>query len=85
MSSKHTDWKTLVQRNQAATNVLPAGWDTREQVAGKLDCSEDNVRRLLAPLIKSKEVSVGAFPVWDPVLKKVVKVTAYKHNGTAGA
>ena len=82
-SNRRTDWKTLVQKEQAKTNVLPEGWHTREEVAIQLECSEDNVRRLLTPLIKAKEVQVGAFPVWDNVTKKVIRVTAYKHSPKA--
>lgn len=73
-----TNWKTLVEANNAKTYVLPEGWDTKEKVAEQLECSEDRVRLLLAPALKNGTVEAGTFPLWDDVTKRVVRVTAYR-------
>lgn len=72
------NWKSYVEKTQAKTYVLPAGWDSREKVAADLDCSEENVRRMLAPAIKAGEVEVNIFPVWDDITKRIMRVTAYR-------
>ncbi len=75
------NWKSYVEKTQAKTYVLPDGWDSRAKVAEDLDCSEDNVRRLLAPAIKSGEVEMQIFPVWDEITKRIMRTTAYRRNG----
>jgi DNA-binding transcriptional regulator LsrR (DeoR family) len=72
------NWKLLVEKSQAKNYTLPAGWDTKEKVAEKLECSEGNVNKLLASAIKSKAVEVKAFPVFDKITKKVLRLTAYR-------
>lgn len=72
------NWKSYVEKTQAKTYVLPPGWDSRDKVAVDLDCSEDNVRRLLAPAIKSGEVEMQIYPVWDEMTKRIVRTTAYR-------
>ena len=34
----------------------------------------------LAPGIKAGELETAVFPVWDPVCKRVVRVTAYRQK-----
>lgn len=72
------NWKSLVESSLAAANVLPEGWDSRETVATQLQCSEDRVREYLAPALKSRQVEMKVFPVWDKLTKRVVRVTAYR-------
>ena len=73
-----TNWKTLVETQNAKSYVLPDGWDSRETVAEMLECSEDRVRIWLAPALKNGTVETAVFPVWDDVTKRVVRVTAYR-------
>jgi len=72
------NWKTHVERISARNFVLPPGWDSREKVANDIECSPERVRINLAPAVKSGEVEVGVFPVWDSVTKRVVRTTAYR-------
>jgi hypothetical protein len=73
-----TNWKNLVETNNAKTFVLPAGWDSRDDVAVQLECSPERVKFLLAPAIKGSSVEVKTFPVWDPTTKKVIRQIAYR-------
>ena len=73
-----TDWKSLVESQSAKTFVLPKGWDSREKIAERLECSPDRVRVLLGPGIKSGALEMAVFPVWDSVTKRVVRTTAYR-------
>lgn len=74
------NWKSLVEAQNRKTYVLPLGWDSRDKVAEQLECSVDNVRVLLAPAIRAKAVEVQQFPVWDDIIKKVVRITAYRRR-----
>lgn len=69
-----------MEKQQAKLYVLPDGWDSKQKVAEQLECSEGNVNRLLAPAIKDKSVEVKAFAVFDPITKKLMRVTAYKQR-----
>lgn len=72
------NWKNLVEESHAKTYKLPQGWDSRDTIADQLGCSNENVRRLLAPAIKAGTIETGAFSVWDDLTKKLVRVTAYR-------
>lgn len=72
------NWKQLVEADNARIYVLPEGWDTKEKIAQQLGCSEDSVRKHLAPALKARRVEVREFPVWDSVLKRLRRVTAYR-------
>jgi hypothetical protein len=73
-----TNWKTFVNKDSAKRFVLPPGWDSREVIADQLECSPDRVREVLAPAIRSGEVEVKQFPVWDAKLGRKVMVTAFR-------
>ena len=73
-----TNWKAYTEQLQAKQYVLPDGWDSREKIATDLDCSEDGVRRVLSPALKSGAVECKQFPIWDKVTKRVKSVTAYR-------
>lgn len=73
-----TNWKSFLETTQAKTYVLPKGWDTKEKVAEMLGCSDERVRLLLSPAIKSGEVEMKVFPVFDKVTHTVRRVTAYR-------
>lgn len=73
-----TNWKTLVEKKNAQTYVLPDGWDSRATVAEQLECSEDKVDHNLRPALKSGEVEKQQFVVWDKDLGRKVMVIAYR-------
>lgn len=73
-----TNWKSFVESTQAKAYTLPEGWDTRETIADQLGCSCDNVRKLMAPAIKSGAVEFKQLPIWDKTLKRVRSVAAYR-------
>ena len=75
-----TNWKTVVEKQNKKTYQWPEGWDTREEVAEQLECSTDRVGQVLAPGIRAGEIEVQAFPVWDDLLKRVVRVTGYRRR-----
>lgn len=70
-------WKTFVEQSQAKQFVLPAGWDARDTIAEDLGCSSDNVRKLLAPAVKSGAVEFKQLPIFDKVTRKVRSVACY--------
>lgn len=76
------NWKTLVEKENARTFVLPKGWDSRDTIAAQLDCSPERVRDHLRPALKSGKVKEQQFKVWDPNLKRNVMVTAYSEATT---
>ncbi len=73
-----TNWKSFTETLQSKTYKKPDGWDTREAIAEQLGCSVDNVRKLLAPAIKSGAVEFKQLPIWDAVTKKVKSVACYR-------
>lgn len=73
-------WSKIVETQNAKTYTWPADWDTREEVARQLGCSEENVAKVLLPAIKSGEVESKTFQVWDPSQKRVVRRTGYREN-----
>ena len=79
------NWKSFVETAQAKEYVLPEGWDSREKIATDLGISQDAVQRMFSPLVKSGVIETGQFPVFDKILKKVVKITAYRKRETAPA
>lgn len=72
-----TNWKNLVEKDNAEVYVLPKGWDSKETVAGQLECSEDKVDDHLRPALKSGKVTKKQFRVWNEQIKRVILVTAY--------
>ena len=73
-----TNWKSLVESQNAKTFVLPEGWDSREKIAEQLGCSPERVREHLAPAIRARTVEMKQFIVWDNDTKAKVKMTAYR-------
>ena len=72
------NWKNLVEAEYEKAYVLPEGWDSKEKIAEQLGCADDSVRRCLAPALKNGSIETAVFPVWDPVTKRIVRVTAYR-------
>jgi hypothetical protein len=77
------NWKELVEKQNAKTFVLPTGWDARDKVAEQLGCAPDRVAEYLRPSLKAGAVEQGQFPVWDAMLKRVVRVVAYRKGNYA--
>lgn len=73
-----TDYKSIVEQQNKKAYRWPSGWDTREVAAAQLECPVDRVAQLLAPAIREGILEVQAFPVWDDLLKRVVRVTGYR-------
>jgi hypothetical protein len=80
-----TNWKTLVEKENSKTFVLPEGWDSRDTVAEQLECSPEKVNDHLRPAIKAGKVETSVFPVWDSTLKRVIRVTAYRDTSKVAA
>lgn len=72
------NWKAIVEKKNAETYRLPAGWDAREAVAEDLECAPERVAEILRPALKSGDVEQKVFPVWDKLNKRIVRVTAYR-------
>jgi len=72
------NWEQFVQTDSTKRYVLPKGWDSKEVVANKLGCSDDQVRKILSPAIKDGTIETSAFPVWDKMTKRVNRTTAYR-------
>jgi hypothetical protein len=71
-------WKALVVKHKAkSVRPIPEGWLTRAQVAEKLGCSESRVNDNLRSAIKSKDVLVDKFPIWDAIEGKIVSIQCY--------
>jgi hypothetical protein len=77
MSSK---WKTIVERNNAKQYSWPKGWSTKEEVAAELECSPERVCQILSPGIRAGEIETQAFPVWDSLTKRVVRLVGYREK-----
>lgn len=76
------NWKSLVEKENARTFVLPPGWDSRETVAEQLECSPEKVDDHLRPALRSGKVQKQQFKVWDKNLKRNVMVIAYSADST---
>lgn len=75
-----TNWKKVIHKRNAADHKWPEGWSTREEVAEEMECSPDRVHTLLLPAIKAGDVEVQDFPVWDDLVKRVVRVRGYRER-----
>lgn len=72
------NWKNYVEKKNAKTYVIPAGWDSRDTIAEQLECSPEKVDDHLRPSLRGGEVVKDTFRVWDDQLKRVVAVVAYR-------
>jgi len=73
-----TNWSGIVERKNAEIYRLPVGWDSREVVAEKLNCSPERVSEILRHAVKAGEVEKKTFPVWDKANKRVLQVVAFR-------
>lgn len=74
------NWKSYVEKKNAKTYVLPPGWDSRDHIAEQLECSPEKVDDHLRPSLRSGEVVKEIFSVWDPALKRLARVIAYRET-----
>jgi hypothetical protein len=70
------NWKNEVNRINKAAFSWPKGWSTREEIAEQLECSPDRVREVLAPGIKTGDIEVKDFQVWEDGRK--IRKTGYR-------
>lgn len=80
-------WKKLLHKQNTRHFAWPEGWDPAEHIAEQLECAPERVREHLSPSIRSGEVEVKSFTIWDSETgRKVVKTgfrIAGKSQGTA--
>jgi hypothetical protein len=76
----NTNWKKIHSKILCKAHQPPEGWDSRDYVASQLQCSPDKVSQILSPGIKSGDVEVKMFAVWDKNLKRVVQKTFYRET-----
>lgn len=72
-----TNWKSVVEKINSETFVLPDGWDSRDSIAEELECSPEKVDDHLRPGIRSGRFIKQSHKVWDKNLKRNIMVIAY--------
>lgn len=72
-----TNWKSVVEKINAETFILPDGWDSRDSIAEELECSPEKVDDHLRPGLKSGRFIKQQHKVWDKNLKRNIMVIAY--------
>jgi hypothetical protein len=75
---KNNNWLKAVNDINKNRYTIPAGWDTKEQVAEKMQCSPDRVADLLKPGIQSGDFERQEFSVWDETRRLTTRVTCYR-------
>lgn len=73
-----TNWLAVTNRINKDRYRIPAGWETKEQVAESLQCDPGRVHELLRPAIASGEVERQEFSVWDDKRRCTVRVACYR-------
>lgn len=73
-----TNWLKLTNKINSERFQIPAGWETKEQVAESLQCSPDKVPDLLKPGLQTGDIERAEFPIWDEKRRMAVKVTCYR-------
>jgi hypothetical protein len=74
------NWKTILEKQNAAAYAWPKGWTSRDDVADQLECSPEKVAALLAPGIRAGSVERQEFTVWDAKVKRLVRITGYRET-----
>lgn len=72
------NWSKTVSRINRDRYQIPAGWDTKEQIAEGLQCAPERVADLLKPGITLGEIERQSFPVWDDGRRMAVQVVCYR-------
>ena len=71
-------YRNIVEKRNAEIFKLPAGWDSREQVAKDLECAPERVHENLRHALNARDVESKVFRVWDKANKRIISVTAYR-------
>lgn len=77
------NWLRAVNDINRQKFTIPEGWDTREQVAERLQCSPDRVSELLKPGLATGDFERNDFPVWDETRRLTTRVVCYRVAGKA--
>ncbi len=77
---KKTNWLNVTNRINSERFQIPAGWETKEQVAESLQCSPDKVAELLKPGIASGDIERSTFPTWNEKRRLVEQVVCYREK-----
>lgn len=78
---KSNNWLKAINDINKSRYTIPAGWDTKEQVAEKMQCSPDRVGDLLKPGIRSGDFERQEFSVWNESRRMTERVTCYRIAG----
>mgnify|MGYP006935483787 CR=1 FL=1 len=77
-----TNWLAVTNRVNKERYKIPAGWETKEQVAESLQCDPSRVHDLLKAAITAGEVERQEFPTWDDNRRCTVRVACYRVAGS---
>ena len=58
--------------------AVPAGWETKDQVAVSLQCDPDKVSDILKPGVADGTFERQEFQVWDDCRRMTVRVSCYR-------
>lgn len=75
------NWQKAINKINTERYCIPAGWDTKEQVAKNLECDPSRVNDLLKPGLDSGDIERKEFPVWDEKRRMAVRVQCYRLAG----
>lgn len=75
------NWAKTIAKINKERFTIPAGWDTREQVAKALQCDPDRVLDILKPGLASGEIERKEFPTWDEKRRMSVRVVCFRVCG----
>lgn len=80
---KKTNWLNVTNRINSDRFQIPAGWETKDQVAESLQCDPKRVADLLKPGIESGHIERKQFPMWIEARRLVEQVVCYRENQAA--
>lgn len=75
------NWAKTIAKINKDRFTIPAGWDTREQVAKALQCDPDRVLDILKPGLASGEIERKEFSTWDEKRRMAVRVACFRVRG----
>ncbi len=79
---KKTNWLNVTNRINSDRFQIPAGWETKEQVAESLQCDPKRVADLLKPGIETGHIERKQFPMWIEARRLVEQVVCYREKAT---
>lgn len=72
------NWQKTITKLNTERYKIPAGWDTKDQVALSLECDPSKVHEIMKPGISSGHIERREFPVWDESRRMAVRVPCYR-------